>query len=141
MKTKKQGTASTSLGLRAPASGTGTLMAFFLAVALLFTAGSAWAKKGAGGFTGPGSDVVITTVGQAKTLPDDSKVVLRGHIVQSLGGKDYLFKDDSGSIIVEIGAKRWDGQEVGPADKVEIHGEVDRDDADVEIDVKRIIKQ
>ena len=115
--------------------------ALFLAAALLFATGNAWAKNGAGGFTGPGPDVAVTTVEQAKTLPDDSKVVLRGNIVQSLGGKEYLFKDESGSIIVEIGAKKWAGQEIGPDDVVVLHGEVDRDDADVEIDVTRIIKQ
>ena len=115
--------------------------ALFLAAALLFAAGNAWGKNNAGGFTGPGPDVAVTTVEQAKTLPDDSRVVLRGNIVQSLGGKEYLFKDKSGSIIVEIEAKQWAGQEIGPDDLVALHGEVDRDDADVEIDVKRIIKQ
>ena len=141
MKTTSNSTGSQVLVRTVPSFHVLAFMVIFFAAAFLFTAGSAWAKNGVGGFTGPGPDVAITTVEQAKTLPDDSRVVLRGNIVQSLGGKNYLFKDQSGSITVEIGAKKWNGQEVSPDDLVMLHGEVDRDDADVEIDVKRIIKQ
>ncbi len=91
-----------------------------------------------GGYAGPGPDLV--TVEQAKNLPDDARVALKGHIIQSLGGKDYVFKDATGTINVEISKKRWQGQNVGPEDLVEIHGEVDKEWSKVEIDVKRIIK-
>ena len=128
----------------------GRVFAFGLALALMlaFAAPHAFAAdKSGGGFTGtptggyagPGPDVV--TVEQAKTMGDDAKVALRGHIVQSLGGKEYLFKDGTGTITVEISQKRWQGQTVGPDDLVEIHGEVDKDWSSVEIEVKRIIKQ
>ena len=50
-----------------------------------------------------------------------------------LGGKPYLFKDDSGTAPVEIKSKRWTGQTDSPQDQVEIHGEEDRDDNAVEI--------
>jgi uncharacterized protein (TIGR00156 family) len=138
MKTTNPHASPVALERVASVSRSRIFLTFFLAVALLFAAGSAWAQ---GGFTGPGPNLAPTTVEQAKTLPDDSKVVLRGYIVQSLGDKDYLFKDDSGSITVEIGRRTWGGQQVGPDDLVEIYGEVDKDDFDVEIDVKRIIKQ
>lgn len=74
-------------------------------------------------------------------MGDDARVALKGHIVQNLGDKDYLFKDDSGTITVKIGQKRWEGQEISPSDLVVIHGKIDKDWSEVEIDVKRIIKQ
>ena len=92
-----------------------------------------------GGFSGPGPAIV--TVDQLKGMRDDAKVTLRGNIIQSLGGKEYLFKDATGTVPVEIGDNRWRGQKVDPDDIVEIHGELDKDWSKMEIDVKRLIKQ
>lgn len=99
-----------------------------------FTGGSS-----AGGFTGPGP--AITTVEQAKSMRDDTKVTLRGNIIQHLGKDKYLFKDSSGTIHVDIDHDDWMGQTVGPEDTVEIYGEVDKDWNSVEIDVKRLVKK
>lgn len=90
------------------------------------------------GFYGPGP--APATVQEVKNMPDDSRVTLRGHIERSLGGDDYLFRDGSGSITVEIDKKRWAGQTVTPADLIEIQGKVDKDWSEVEIDVKHLIK-
>ena len=118
-----------------------------LALALVFGAGQALAASdrggyqggtAAGGFTGPGPKV--STVEQAKSARDDTWVTLRGYIFESLGGEEYLFRDDTGTIKVEIDGKRWQGQSIGPDDMVEIHGEVDSDLLKVEIEVKRLIK-
>ena len=122
------------------------IFALSVAIFLSFTAPAAFAKEGkgggydgyAGGYTGPGPALV--TVEQAKSMNDDARVALKGHIIQSLGGKDYVFKDSSGTITVEISKKKWQGQNIGPDDLVEIHGEVDKEWSKVEIDVKRIIK-
>ena len=92
-----------------------------------------------GGFTGPGP--ALSTVQQAKDMRDDSPVTLQGHIVQHLGDDHYLFKDNTGTINVEIDHKRWQGQNVGPNDLVEISGEVEKDWSELGIDVKRIIKK
>ncbi len=91
-----------------------------------------------GGYTGPGPNFV--TVEQAKSMADDAAVALKGYIVQRLGGDSYLFKDDTGSITLEISDKRWLGQQVGAEDLVEIYGEIDKDWLDLEIDVKRLTK-
>lgn len=93
-----------------------------------------------GGYSGPGPSLV--TVEQAKGMRDDAKVVLQGYIVQSLGGDHYMFKDDTGNIMVDIDMKVWAGQQVGPDDLVEIYGEVEKEwfEPD-EIDVKRLIKR
>lgn len=91
-----------------------------------------------GGFKGPGLEP--TSVKEALALKDDSRVTLRGNIERSLGGDQYLFKDSTGSIEIEIDGKRWNGLTVTPADTVEISGKVDKDWNSTEIDVKRIQK-
>ena len=66
------------------------------------------------------------TVSQARALSHDSWVALTGNIINALpGGKNYTFRDSAGeTITVEIGLKIWRGLSVGPADTVEIGGEV-----------------
>ncbi|WP_342323561.1 YgiW/YdeI family stress tolerance OB fold protein [Kosakonia sp. BYX6] len=91
-----------------------------------------------GGFTGPNGSKA--TVESAKSLRDDAWVTLSGNIVERISDDTYLFKDATGTINVEIKDKRWNGVTVGPQDKVEIQGEVDKDWNSVEIDVKEIRK-
>lgn len=101
-----------------------------------FNDGSPRPELNAGGFDGGLASA--TTVEQAKQLSNNSWVVLKGNITKQVGKKDYLFKDSSGEIKVEIGRKQWHGQTVTPADLVEITGELDKDWNSVEIDVKSI---
>ena len=91
-----------------------------------------------GGFVGP--DGTATTVANAKTLRDDTWVTLKGTIVERISDDLYTFKDETGTINVDIDDKRWNGLTVTPQDKVEIRGEVDKDWNSVEIDVKQIQK-
>ena len=97
-----------------------------------FTGGGA-----VGGFAGPGP--VITPASSVATLRDDTPVVLRGHIVQHLGGEKYIFRDASGTVRVDIDHDKWPPQPITPNNIVELHGEVDRDWRHVEVDVERII--
>lgn len=120
-----------SAGTALAALALGLLLAF----SLLLNAGPA---RAAGGFTGPGPSVV--TVEQAKSMSDDTNVTLRGYITQSLGDEKYLFKDDTGTITVEIDDDDWRGLQVGPTDLVEIQGEVDKEWTRTEIDVDRVIR-
>lgn len=108
---------------------------FSLVLCLLFFAGTTMAQSG---FTGPGPGVV--SVAHAKTMADDAPVTLQGNIVQHLGGERYLFKDDSGTITVDIDDDKWGTLKVGPGDLVKISGEVDKDWNKVEIDVDHITK-
>ncbi len=55
-----------------------------------------------GGFTGPSADTVITTAKAAQSASDDANVQLTGYITQSLGDENYMFKDSSGTIQVDI---------------------------------------
>ncbi len=91
-----------------------------------------------GGFSGPG--ISSSTVQQAKNMKDDSPVVLKGYIIQNLGNEKYLFKDESGTITVEIDHDEWRGLQVTPSDLVEISGEIDKEWNKIEIDVSQIKK-
>ncbi|MGC3962089.1 MAG: YgiW/YdeI family stress tolerance OB fold protein [Rhodocyclaceae bacterium] len=125
------------------------MMKKHLIVACLAAACSAaWAQQGGfsdpaatpatGGFVGPTAS--MTTVEQARSLRDDTFVVLEGRIEQRLGRDKYLFRDSSGTITVDVDDRRWNGQRVTPQDRVRIEGEVDKDWNSVEIDVKTITK-
>ena len=120
-----------------------TFSLLFFCTALL-TAG-AFASSDAfasGGFTGPGSapSLPVTSVREASSLPNDTLVTMRGHIVQQLRKEKYLFKDATGTIEVEIDNKRWQGVTVGPGDLVEIRGEIDVKRRGRTVDVHSIMK-
>ena len=109
-----------------------------LAVLLL----SGLALPASAGFSGPSKNNAAT-VAEAKEMPDESYVVLHGYIESSLGSEEYMFKDDSGSIKIEIDDDDWNGLTVGPDDKVEIQGEVDTHmvkPTDIEVDIIRLVK-
>lgn len=93
-----------------------------------------------GGFKGPAPALI--NVVQAKSLRDDAWVVLEGHIVKQVGHELYEFRDNSGSVYVDIDDKYWQGQTATPSDKIRIAGEVDKDWNSVEIDAKtvRVVK-
>nr|WP_083791969.1 NirD/YgiW/YdeI family stress tolerance protein [Erwinia sp. Ejp617] len=91
-----------------------------------------------GGFSGPNG--TQATVKQAQEMKDDAWVTLRGHIEKRVGDEDYLFRDATGSITVEIDHKRWDGQTIGPKDQVELMGKLDKDLNSLELDVKQVRK-
>ena len=108
-----------------------------------------------GGFNGPSATATqtqsqqggfvdnnanLTTAAKVKDMKDDSWVKLRGNITERLSDDRYTFRDESGTVVVEIDHKRWNGVTVGPQDTVEIQGEVDKDWNEFEIDVKQVIK-
>ncbi len=81
-----------------------------------------------GGFEGPmaGSNNVMT-VKQALDLSDNSRVVLKGRIINSLGDEKYTFSDGTAEVIVEIDDEDWSGRKVTPQDTIEIFGELDKE--------------
>lgn len=92
------------------------------------------------GFVGP-SATTVNTVKQALQASDDTPVILTGHIIQSLGNEDYIFKDTTGEVKVEIEHKSWKGQQVTPQDTVVLYGEVDNDWNEKTVDVDSIVKK
>ncbi|MCL6398754.1 YgiW/YdeI family stress tolerance OB fold protein [Pectobacterium versatile] len=126
--------------------------AALLAITALVSA-PVFAAQSGGGFVNPETPAVgthqggfidqqssLTTVDKAKDLRDDSWVTLSGNIEKRIGDENYLFRDATGTMEVEIDHKRWNGQMVSPTDKVEIQGELDKDFNSVELDVKHIRK-
>lgn len=91
-----------------------------------------------GGFSGPNG--TVATVKQAQDMKDDAWVTMRGNIEKRVGDEDYQFRDATGTMTVEIDHKRWEGQTVGPNDKVELQGKLDKDFNSMELDVKQIRK-
>ncbi|CAD6106759.1 YgiW/YdeI family stress tolerance OB fold protein [Escherichia coli] len=90
------------------------------------------------GFVGPNGS--RTTVEHVKSLSDDTWVTLRGNIIERLSDDLYIFKDNTGTMNVDIDYKYWYGLTVTPQDVVEIQGKIDKDWNSVKIDVKRITK-
>lgn len=91
-----------------------------------------------GGFHADHTSVV--TVKQAEAMKDDSWITVRGQLEKQTGNEDYLFRDESGTMTVEIDHKRWNGVTVSPKDRVELTGELDKDFNSIELDVKQVKK-
>ncbi|GHU72555.1 hypothetical protein FACS189450_10590 [Spirochaetia bacterium] len=96
--------------------------------------------QGPGTGTAQGTALVPVTVEAAKTLRDDSLVILRGKIESALGRERYVFSDVSGSINIKIDRILWTGLSVDQNDTVEIVGEIDKERTRVEVDVKILRK-
>ena len=81
------------------------------------------------GFTGPSLTVSVI---QVQTFAHKTPVIVRGNIVQAIGGDLYTFRDSSGDIVLKIGPKEWQnlGFNISPSDTIEISGELHRDQRD-----------
>ena len=82
-----------------------------------------------------------TTVKQALSLKDDTKVQIKGYVVKSVGDEKYQFRDNTGTINVDIDDELWQGKPVNAKTPVTITGEVDIDYKPakrVEIDVDTV---
>lgn len=81
-----------------------------------------------GQFEGPsGVNNSVITVKQALDLRDNSRVALRGHIVNSLGDEKYTFSDGTAEVMIEIDDEDWRGRKVTPENTIEIFGELDKE--------------
>lgn len=108
-------------------------------LASLILASSSLFGQSQGGFIGA-TVSRITTI-EAKKLSDDAPVVLEGNIVKHLGSDKYMFKDETGEVVVEIKSKKWNGVTVGEDDKVILYGEVDKDWNSFEVEVDKVVKK
>lgn len=85
-------------------------------------------------------DMPITTSQQIDTLQDEQRVLLEGFIVKQTGKEEYLFKDATGELTIEIKHRAWAGQEVSNQDKVKLMGNVEKSWGKTEIEIHRIQK-
>ncbi len=93
----------------------------------------------ASGYTGP-SAVTLTTVKQLLASgKDDQHARLQGKIISHETEDNYTFADDSGSMPVEISAKRFPpGQTISADQRVELSGKLDKGWRKTEFEVKDI---
>lgn len=94
-----------------------------------------------GGFQGPISGAMAETVEKAKTLPNKSRVMLTGNIVSKLAGSrdEYVFKDSTGEMVIEIAPKRFGGNTVTPQNQVRVSGKMAKEShKDAELDVSHL---
>jgi len=106
---------------------------------VLGLSGNAFAQQApaTGGFQGPGIEMV--TIVEALKLPDDAPVKLSGKIQKSLGDEKYLFKDATGTIIIEIDDEEWNGVNATPETEIVIVGELDKGMLEeTEVDVETV---
>ena len=92
-----------------------------------------------GGFNGPSATPILNTIKEASHADDNAAVELTGYIISSVGKEDYMFKDETGEIKVEIDNKDWRGITVTPTTKITIRGEVDKDWTVRTIDVDSVV--
>lgn len=114
------------------------LTALGLAALLPF---SAMAGNNNGGFVGGDNSKEIVTVTALEDLQDDTYVIMQGTITAKVGDEKYTFKDNTGSIQIEIDDDDWNGLTVKPGDVVIIEGELDKSwsgPSEVEVDVIRM---
>ncbi|MDO5536831.1 MAG: NirD/YgiW/YdeI family stress tolerance protein [Desulfovibrionaceae bacterium] len=88
-----------------------------------------------GGFHGPSTHHRVTSAAQASQAWDDTPCELTGNIINHAWKDKYTFRDETGTILVEIHGKQFRGQSVTPESRVRIVGEVDHDDGRVIVDV------
>lgn len=80
------------------------------------------------GFQGNPADTPKMTVAQAlKLKQDNAPLRLSGKIVRQLDDDEFLFRDASGEIRVDIDESVWQGVNVNPNDTVTLFGKLDYD--------------
>lgn len=83
----------------------------------------------------------VTTVKQALSLKDETPVQLKGYVVKALGQEKYQFRDQTGTMTVEIDDELWRGQPISAKTPITLTGEVDvdyRPAKRIEIDVDQV---
>ncbi|WP_434778394.1 YgiW/YdeI family stress tolerance OB fold protein [Neisseria sp. Ec49-e6-T10] len=80
------------------------------------------------------------TVAQVEQWQDASNATLQGNIIEHLTGKNYLFKDKTGIVNIEIDTDKWPGFTFSPKEHVEIQGDVIRIWNSLQIKVNAIRK-
>ncbi len=89
----------------------------------------------AAGYTGPGAQP-ITTVAAANEAADDTPVVLQGFVTKKLNNDDkYEFKDNTGTITVEIDDEDLPPTPFNDKTRVKLTGEVEKNLMSREVDV------
>lgn len=82
------------------------------------------------------SSLELSTVIEVSQMEDNTKVMLEGFIGRQSGDDNYIFKDDTGEITIEVEEDTWRGQNVNEDIKVRIMGEYEKEANSEEIEVE-----
>ena len=123
--------------------------AYVYCLVMLIMAANVFAQQG--GFTGPSSHGTAggqpvyqaVTVSQLQTLPNNkSYVTITGNITQSVGRRNYTFRDTTGEVVIKIDSHYWWGLTIGPSDWVQLLVEVEKKrNGKIEVEAKGFRKQ
>lgn len=80
----------------------------------------------------------VSKISDVKAMPDDTEVVIQGVIVQNLGDENYLVKDDSGTVNIEIDEDLVQGNTITPETEVLITATVDQEGNVTSLDAEEI---
>ncbi|WMC09599.1 NirD/YgiW/YdeI family stress tolerance protein [Oceanimonas pelagia] len=80
----------------------------------------------------------ITTVAEARRLADDSRIILSGHIVRRLDDDEFLFRDGTGTIRIEMDEDDWRRLRRHRRGEILIWAEVERKKRRVKLEVERV---
>lgn len=117
------------------------LLVLALMVPALASAGFSSGQAQGGGFNGSNGSSNVSTVAQALKARDDAPIVLSGYIVSQIKHDEFMFRDNTGEIRIEVDEDAWQGQNVTEKDKITIYGKVDKSDwGRREVEVYRIQK-
>lgn len=72
----------------------------------------------------------LTTVQAAQKMADHAPVTLEGNFVRQIDDDEFIFRDSTGEIKVDVDDHAWKGVNVTPNDRVRIQGSVDKEFAE-----------
>ncbi|OOV87004.1 YgiW/YdeI family stress tolerance OB fold protein [Oceanospirillum linum] len=82
----------------------------------------------------------ILSLAQAQQAHDDSQVCVKGRIIKRLSDEDYLLKDNSGTLTVEISNHLWRGLQLTSEQTILLWGEIDQDPGHTSLEVDALEK-
>lgn len=82
----------------------------------------------------------VLKVADADSWKDNQFIALQGKIVEQVGKRDFLFRDASGEIEVEISRHAWHGQDITPNDEVKLFGDVNKSWKKPTIEIRHVEK-
>jgi uncharacterized protein YdeI (BOF family) len=99
-----------------------------------------WWNYGPGsGASGTVPDFPVSTIAQAKNLPDKAPVAIEGKITRPLGKELFEVSDGKNTVMVEIDDHHWFA--FRPEDTIIIYGEVDRHGFQFVIEAHYVVKK
>ena len=89
-------------------------------------------------FVGPGSQPKAVEVAEVNELLDDDRIALQGNLIQQTDDDNYIFKDATGEMEIEIDQDKFANITVTPEDEVLIIGEADVDVFETTIEAEEL---